>query len=111
MIMDFLTYLITCPLVFLAGFVDAVAGGGGLISLPAYIISGLPVHHAIATNKLSSCMGTLLTTGKFARTDSFPGKLLSRVFFLLLPAHLWAHILLYSSTLTAFFSLCSSFFP
>ena len=32
-------FLIICPLVFLAGFVDAVAGGGGLISLPAYLIA------------------------------------------------------------------------
>ena len=30
------TFLIVCPLVFLAGFVDAIGGGGGLISLPAY---------------------------------------------------------------------------
>ena len=30
-------FLIVCPLVFLAGFVDAIAGGGGLISLPAYM--------------------------------------------------------------------------
>ena len=47
-------FLIVCPLVFLAGFVDAIAGGGGLISLPAYMFAGIPVHHAIATNKLSS---------------------------------------------------------
>lgn len=40
--MDLLAYIIICPLVFLAGFVDAVAGGGGLISLPAYIIAGIP---------------------------------------------------------------------
>lgn len=40
-------FLIVCPLVFLAGFVDAIAGGGGLISLPAYLIAGLPVHTAI----------------------------------------------------------------
>ena len=32
-------YLIVCPLVFLAGFVDSIAGGGGLISLPAYLAS------------------------------------------------------------------------
>ena len=44
-------FLIVCPLRLLAGFVDAVAGGGGLISLPAYLISGLPVHSAIGTNK------------------------------------------------------------
>ena len=40
-------YLIVCPLVFLAGFVDSIAGGGGLISLPAYMFAGIPVHNAI----------------------------------------------------------------
>lgn len=35
--------LIICPLVFIAGYIDAVAGGGGLVSLPAYMITGLPV--------------------------------------------------------------------
>ncbi len=52
--LDLLHFMIICPLVFLAGFVDAIAGGGGLISLPAYMLAGLPVHMAIATNKLSS---------------------------------------------------------
>ena len=72
--MDLLAYIIICPLVFLAGFVDAVAGGGGLISLPAYIIAGIPVHNSIATNKLSSCMGTLLTTGNSQKTGSSRGS-------------------------------------
>lgn len=40
-------YLVVCPLVFLAGFVDSIAGGGGLISLPAYMFAGIPVHNAI----------------------------------------------------------------
>ena len=40
--MEWLPFLIVCPLTFLGGFVDAVAGGGGLISLPAYLIAGLP---------------------------------------------------------------------
>ena len=62
---ELVRYLIVCPLVFLGGFVDAVAGGGGLISLPAYLIAGLPAHAAIGTNKLSSAMGTTLTTYKF----------------------------------------------
>ena len=35
-----LQFIIVCPMVFLAGFVDAIAGGGGLISLPAYLIAG-----------------------------------------------------------------------
>ena len=40
-------FLIVCPLLFLAGFVDSIAGGGGLISLPAYIFAGLPVHQSV----------------------------------------------------------------
>lgn len=60
-------FLIVCPLVFLAGFVDAIGGGGGLISLPAYLLAGVPVHHAIATNKMSSTCGTALTTAQFIR--------------------------------------------
>ena len=63
----FIQFLIVCPLVFLAGFIDAIAGGGGLISLPAYLISGIPIHMAIGTNKLSSGLGTGLTTYRFAR--------------------------------------------
>ena len=59
-------FLIVCPLAFVAGFVDAIAGGGGLISLPAFIFAGLPVHNAIATNKLSSTMGTTIATVRYA---------------------------------------------
>lgn len=61
------TFLIVCPLVFLAGFVDAIGGGGGLISLPAYLLAGVPIHQAIATNKLSSACGTALATGRFIK--------------------------------------------
>ena len=61
------TFLIVCPLVFLAGFVDAIAGGGGLISLPAYMFAGVPVHNAIATNKLSSCTGTVVSTWRLIK--------------------------------------------
>ena len=93
--MDLLPYIIICPLVFLAGFVDAVAGGGGLISLPAYIIAGIPVHNSIATNKLSSCMGTLLTTGKFAKDGLIPWKpALAGVIFAFAGSSLGAHIAL-----------------
>ncbi len=60
-------FLIVCPLLFLAGFVDSIAGGGGLISLPAYLFAGLPAHLAIGTNKLSSACGTSLTTARFIR--------------------------------------------
>lgn len=66
--------LVIFPLVFLAGAVDAVAGGGGLISLPAYLISGLPVHLAIGTNKLSAGMGTALATWRYAKSGYIPWR-------------------------------------
>lgn len=59
--------LIILPLVFIAGLIDAVAGGGGLISLPAYMIAGLPGLNAIGTNKLSSFMGTSVATATYAK--------------------------------------------
>lgn len=58
-------FVIVCPLAFLAGFVDSVAGGGGLISLPAYYLAGLPPVLAAGTNKLSACLGTLAASGRF----------------------------------------------
>lgn len=61
-----LEFLIVCPLAFVAGLVDAIAGGGGLISLPAFVFAGLPVHNAIATNKLASTMGTTIATIRYA---------------------------------------------
>jgi len=70
-----LHFLIVCPLVFAAGFVDSIAGGGGLISLPAYMISGLPVHASIATNKLSSSMGTVIATTRYAKSGYINWKL------------------------------------
>ena len=56
--------LIVCPLVFLAGLVDSIGGGGGLISLPAYLFAGIPPHMAIATNKLSSSLGTTISAAR-----------------------------------------------
>ncbi len=51
-----------------AGFVDAIAGGGGLIMLPGLMLSGLPVSGAIATNKLCGTFGALTSTLKFAQS-------------------------------------------
>ena len=59
---------IICPLIFLAGLIDAIAGGGGIISLPAYIVAGLPPHLATGTNKCSSTCGTLFSTLRFMRS-------------------------------------------
>ena len=68
-IFDFSIYeiIFVCAGVFFAGLMDAIAGGGGLISLPAYLISGLPAHIALGTNKLSSCIGTAVSTLRYIK--------------------------------------------
>lgn len=60
-------WVIVCPLVFLGGVIDAVAGGGGLITLPAYLLAGLPPHLASGTNKCGNAFGTFLSTGRFLK--------------------------------------------
>lgn len=50
-----------------AGFVDSAAGGGGLISLPAYLFAGLPAHYTYGTNKFSAACGTTLPRRSFSK--------------------------------------------
>jgi len=59
---------------FTAGFVDAIAGGGGLISLPALMIAGLPPHVVLGTNKLQAMCGTFFATINYARKDKILWK-------------------------------------
>lgn len=56
-----------CLGVFCASFMDAIGGGGGIISLPCYLLAGLPVHLALGTNKLSSCIGTVASTVRYVK--------------------------------------------
>ncbi len=60
--------LIVCPLVFFASFVDAIAGGGGLIALPAYLLTGMPAHMAYGCNKFSGCLGTFFSAARFLKS-------------------------------------------
>lgn len=59
--------LIICPFIFLAGFVDSIAGGGGVISLPTYLFAGLPAHLAAGTNKFAMCLGTTMASVNYLR--------------------------------------------
>lgn len=52
---------------FVAGGIDAMAGGGGLLTIPALLAAGVPPVSAIATNKLQSAMGTTSAVVAFAR--------------------------------------------
>jgi len=62
--------LLLCAFIFLAGFVDSIAGGGGLISLPAYFAAGLTPHGALATNKFSSFLGTLAAVARYYKAGT-----------------------------------------
>ena len=60
--------LIVAVGVFLASFMDAIAGGGGIISIPTYLIAGLPAHMALGTNKVSAGIGTIASAARFVKT-------------------------------------------
>lgn len=81
--------LIVAVGVFLASFVDGIAGGGGIISVPTYFLAGLPAHLALGTNKLSSSIGTAVSTARFIRNGYIDWKLaLPSVLLALFGAHL-----------------------
>lgn len=64
---------------FLAGFVDSIAGGGGLISLPVLLAAGLPPHLAIGTNKFSATFGAVMSAWQFWRAGKVDMSLLKRI--------------------------------
>ena len=60
-----LTYLV--PLLLIAGILDGIAGGGGVIALPAYLITGMPAQNAYACNKIQSGLGTSCSCARFIK--------------------------------------------
>jgi uncharacterized protein len=53
----------------LAGFIDAIAGGGGLLTIPALLFAGVSPVQAIATNKLQACFGSFTATRFFIKQN------------------------------------------
>lgn len=60
------TLLILIVAAFIAGFIDSIAGGGGLIAIPALLLAGLPPLEALGTNKLQSLFGSGSATISYA---------------------------------------------
>jgi uncharacterized membrane protein YfcA len=60
-------YLILTLVCVCSGFIDAIAGGGGLLTVPAMLFAGIPPINALATNKMQSVMGTAIACRNFAR--------------------------------------------
>ena len=65
------TLAILVLVAFIAGFIDAIAGGGGLLTIPALLTAGLPPHLALGTNKLSSSFGSAAASYTFYRRKLF----------------------------------------
>ncbi len=65
---------------FISAFIDSVVGGGGLISLPALLLVGLPPNIALGTNKVASAMGSLTSTISFMRSGKINFALVKYLF-------------------------------
>lgn len=76
-----ITIVLLCIAGFVAAFVDSIAGGGGLISLPALMAAGVPMHFALGTNKFSSTAAAFTSSIKYATS----GKVNFRFLKYLLP--------------------------
>ncbi len=58
-------YIVLFCAAFVAGFIDSIAGGGGMITIPALLLAGIPPHQALGVNKLQSCFGSFSATLHF----------------------------------------------
>jgi len=65
-----------CFFAFLAGFIDSIVGGGGLVQIPAFFVlyPGLSVPNIIGTNRLASAVGTSVAAWNYSRVVDIPWK-------------------------------------
>lgn len=69
------TILLLCIAGFVAAFVDSIAGGGGLISLPALLLVGISPHYSLGTNKFASTTASFTSSVKYAKSGKINFKL------------------------------------
>lgn len=74
-----LTILFLCLGGFLAAFVDSIAGGGGLISMPVLLMAGLPAHLALGTNKFAGAFGCFSSAYKYSKSGKTNIELLKKL--------------------------------
>lgn len=93
-----LSLLFLIPLIFLAGFIDSIAGGGGLVSLTAYFAAGLSGPVALGNNKFSSTFGALISVWNYGRNGSILWSIAGvSAVFTIIGSHIGAELaLLYS---------------
>ncbi len=62
--------LLCCLAYFLAGIVDSITGGGGLITIPVMMVTGVPVHGITGTNQCASIVGTGVAASKYIKSGN-----------------------------------------
>lgn len=78
--MDIDVYFFVVVAGFVASFVDASAGGGGMISLPALLLAGISPLNALGTNKLAAVMGAFTSFVTFVRSGKMDISLMKKLF-------------------------------
>lgn len=76
--LDMLLFLVAAG--FIAAFIDSVVGGGGLISVPALLMTGLPPSMVLGTNKLGGTLSSLTSTASFLFSGKIKGRLVLALF-------------------------------
>ena len=76
--------LLCCLAYFAAGVIDSITGGGGLLTIPVMLSTGIPVHFITGTNQCASWFGTVVSAIKYAKSNKvhFPSALATLPFAL-----------------------------
>lgn len=92
------TILFLAGIGFLAGFIDSIAGGGGLITIPALLTVGIPPHLAIGTSKFSATFGSAKASHAFIKRK-------------IIKPRLWAHAIIFTALFAVIGVIANHFIP
>lgn len=114
------TWPVLCTAFFLAGALDAISGGGGLITMPAFLAIGFPAHYISGTSICAGCPGSVIAFGKFAASGKVDwrsavpavptailGSLLGAKLNLFLPDEILEKIMIILVPIVAVMMLCN----
>lgn len=87
--------ILLCLASFIAGYIDSIAGGGGLITVPAFLMIGFLPQNALAQSKLVNSIGTMVAIRNFMKNKSVIWKIVPfGIVFALLGAFIGSKIIL-----------------
>lgn len=87
-----------CPMLFVAGFIDSIAGGGGLIAMPAYMMCGMPMYYVYGCNKFQCAFGSTAAAYKYFKSGCLDLKITACQRRFLVPLLLFRHRIIFYLT-------------